>query len=124
MRSLFCSHLNNLMQLCFSHRTERSKAYRTTYSHLSDYSTRKGQTTVSDGYQEMYLGYHDHPKAITPQAFAQIEAIIQASLICTYCLTGYTPANPQVAENVCLACLQKRRSNSPTNLSFVGEVPS
>src|SRR5712692_6502801 len=76
------------------------------------------------GYKEVYLDYHSHPQAITAQAYAQIEAIIKAHLICTYCCTGYTDISPQVAENVCLACFQKHRTNSPKHLLFVGEVPS
>jgi hypothetical protein len=77
------------------------------------------------GYKEVYLDYHDnHPQAITPQAYEQIVAIIKAHLICKHCLNGYTPDNPQVAENVCLGCFKKHRTNSPTNLTFVGEVPS
>ena len=78
-----------------------------------------------DRYKEVYLDYHDnHPQAITPQAYEQIVAIIKAHLICKHCLNGYTPDNPQVEENVCLACFTKYRTNSPTNLIFVSEVPS
>jgi len=79
---------------------------------------------VREDYKEVYLEYHGHPQAITPQAYEQIRAIIKAHLICVYCLHGYTQANPCVAENVCLACFLKRRTNSPTNLIFVGEIPS
>lgn len=79
----------------------------------------------SDGYKEIYLDYHDsHPKAITPQAYEQIVAIIKAHLICKYCLRGYTQENPQVAENVCLGCFKAHRTTSPTSLIFVSEVPS
>ena len=78
-----------------------------------------------DRYKEVYLDYHDnHPQAITPQAYEQIVAIIKAHLICKHCLNGYTLDNPQVAENVCLGCFQKHRTNSPTKLIFVSEVPS
>src|SRR5438105_10865027 len=76
------------------------------------------------GYQEIYLDYHGHPQAITPQAYEQIVAIIKAHLICVYCCNGYSQENPQVAENVCLGCFLKARTNSPTDLTFVGEVPS
>ena len=75
-------------------------------------------------YKEIYLESTSHILAITPQAYDQIEAIVKASLICTFCLKGYTQENPQVAENVCLGCFLKRRTNSPTNLIFVSEVPS
>ena|GEM_PF-1469931 len=75
-------------------------------------------------YKEIYLESTSHPLAITPQAFEQIRAIVQAHLICTYCHKGYTPDNPQVAENVCLGCFLKHRTDSPTDLIFVAEVPS
>ena len=76
------------------------------------------------GYEEIYLESRGHPHAITLEAYEQIIAIIKAHLICVYCRKGYTQENPQVAENVCLGCFQKHRTNSPTNLTFVGEVPS
>ncbi len=76
------------------------------------------------GYKEVYLDYHGHPYAITPQAYEQIVAIIKAHLICAYCFRGYTQENPQVSENVCLGCFKKHRTNSPTKLIFVEEVPS
>src|SRR2546428_2581891 len=76
------------------------------------------------GYKEVYLERHGRPQAITLEAYVQIQAIIEASLICVYCLKGHTKENPQVAEKVCLGCFLKRRTNSPTNLSFVSEVPS
>jgi hypothetical protein len=77
-----------------------------------------------DHYKEIYLESTGHPLAITPQAYEQIVVIAQAHSICTYCFKGYTQENPCVAENVCLGCFLKRRTNSPTNLIFVGEVPS
>jgi hypothetical protein len=79
---------------------------------------------VREDYKEVYLEYHGHPQAITPQAYEQISAIIKAHRICVYCLHGYSQENPCVAENVCLACFLKRRTTSPTNLIFVSEVPS
>jgi len=79
---------------------------------------------VREDYKEIYLESRGHPHAITLEAYEQIIAIIKAHLICVYCLKGYTKENPQVAENVCLGCFLKRRTNSPTNLRFVNEVPS
>jgi hypothetical protein len=79
---------------------------------------------VREDYKVIYLESTGHPLAITPQAYEQIAAIVQVNLICTYCLKGYTQENPQVAENVCLGCFLKRRTNSPTDLMFVGEVAS
>ncbi len=91
---------------------------------MSGHPTKKGLTTVKEDYKEIYLESPGHPLAITPQAYAQIVSIVQAQSICKYCYTGYTETNPQVAENVCLRCFQKHRTNSPTNLTFVCEVPS
>src|SRR5438876_588571 len=85
---------------------------------------RKGATAVREDYKEIYLESTSHPLAITPQAYEQIVAIAQAHRLCTSCLKGYTQENPCVAENVCLGCFLKRRTNPPTNLTFVGEVPS
>src|SRR5437899_1767463 len=79
---------------------------------------------MRDDYKEVYLESTSHPIAITPQAYEQIVAIVQAHRICTCCLKGYTQENPQVAENVCLRCFKKHRTNSPTNLIFVGAVLS
>lgn len=79
---------------------------------------------MREDYKEIYLEGTSHPIAITPQAYEQIVAIIKANLICAYCLKGYTQENPQVAENVCKACFLKHRTNTPTNLIFVSEVPS
>ncbi len=76
------------------------------------------------GYKEVYLERHGRPQAITLQAYEQIQAIIQAHLICTYCCVGYTDANPQVAENVCVACFLKHRDQPPRDLTFLGEVAS
>lgn len=76
------------------------------------------------GYKEVYLDYHGHPQAITLEAYEQISAIITANLICMYCCNGYTDANPQIAENVCLACFLKHRDTPPRDLSFLGAVPS
>src|SRR3989442_14105688 len=91
---------------------------------MSRHPNEKGETTVRDDYKEIYLESTGHPLAITPQAYEQIVAIAQAHRICTYCFNGYTQENPCVAENVCLQCFLQRRTNSPTNLIFVGEVPS
>jgi len=79
---------------------------------------------VRDDYKQVYLESTSHPLAITPQAYEQIVTIAQANRICTHCLNGYTQENPQVAENVCLGCFLQRRTTSPTDLKFVGEVPS
>src|SRR5436305_11878216 len=53
-----------------------------------------------DNYKEIYLDYHGHPQAITPQAYEQIVAIIKAHLICKHCLRGYTQENPQVNDRI------------------------
>ncbi len=79
---------------------------------------------MKDDYKVLYLESTSHPLAITPQAYEQIVAIAQAHLICTYCFKGYMQENPQVAENVCLHCFLQHRTNTPTNLLFVSEVPS
>lgn len=80
---------------------------------------------MRDDYKLIYLESTSHPLAITPQAYEQIATIAKAHLICTHCLNGYTQDNPQVAENVCLACFTKwRQRNNQTSLTFVGEVPS
>src|SRR6266487_4331511 len=89
---------------------------------MSSHPDEKGEPSMrGDYYKEIYLESTGHPLAITPQAYEQIVALAQAHRICTYCHQGYTDTNPQVAENVCLGCFQKRRTNSPTNLIFVGE---
>jgi hypothetical protein len=77
-----------------------------------------------DNYKEVYLESTSHPLAITPKAFDQIAAIVKAHLICTFCYKRHMPDNPQVAENVCLGCFKKHRTNRPTDLIFVEEVPS
>ncbi len=41
-----------------------------------------------------------------------------------YCCNGYTDANPQLAENVCLACSLKHPDTQPRDLTFLGEIPS
>ena len=75
-------------------------------------------------YKEIYLESTGHPLAITPQAYEQIVAIAQAHRLCTYRLQGFTQENPCVSENVCLGCFLQRRTNQPTNLIFVSDVPS
>ena len=75
-------------------------------------------------YKEIYLESTSHPLAITPQAYEQIVAIAQAHRLCTFCLKGFTQENPCVSENVCLGCFLQRRTNQPTNLIFVSDVPS
>jgi hypothetical protein len=92
---------------------------------MSSHPYERGELTMrGDHYKEIYLETTSHALAITPQAYEQIVAIAQAHRICTYCFEGYTQENPQVAENVCLRCFLKRRTNTPTNLIFVGQVPS
>lgn len=78
---------------------------------------------MSEPYKEVYLDYRGRAYTITPQAYEQINAIIQASLICQFCYKGYTTKNPQVAENVCLSCyLVQKKDNLPKGFHFVGEV--
>jgi len=86
---------------------------------------QKGKPTLRDAYKEIYLEGTSHPVAITTQAYEQIIAIAQANRLCTHCLRGYTDTNPQVAENVCLACFQKHRErDNRTRLTFARIVPS
>jgi hypothetical protein len=78
-----------------------------------------------DDYKEIFLESTSHPVAITPEAYEQIVVIAQANRLCAHCLKGYTQANLQVSENVCLACFQKRRAkDNQTQLTFAGTVPS
>lgn len=77
-----------------------------------------------EGYKEIYLEYRSRPYIVTPQAYEQVKAIIQASLICKFCLRAYSEANPQVAENVCLGCFLLHRDVPPRDLTFVGEATS
>jgi len=67
---------------------------------------------MRDDYKQVYLESTSHHLAVTQQAYEQISAIIKAHLICTYCNQGYSQANPQVAENVCLGCFTKHRTNT------------
>src|SRR5713101_898380 len=87
---------------------------------------KKGVNSVNPkDYKEVYLEHRDHhPQAITLEAYEQIIAIIKANLICTYCCKGYTDQRPQIAENVCLACFFTHRDQPPSDLTFLGEVPS
>ncbi len=75
-------------------------------------------------YKEVYLERHGRPQAITIQAYEQIQAIIQAHLICVYCCIEYTNERPQVAENVCVGCFLKHRDQPPRDLTFLGEIAS
>ncbi len=79
---------------------------------------------MSGDYKEIYLASTNHPLAITPQAYEQIVTTAYAHLICMYCHKRYMQDTPQVAENVCLRCFKKHRTNRPTDLIFVAEVPS
>ncbi len=79
---------------------------------------------MSEDYKLLYLESTGHPLAITPQAYEQIVTIAYAHLICSYCSRRHTQETPQVAENVCLRCFLQHRTNTPTKLLFIGEVPS
>ncbi len=61
------------------------------------------------------LNYDEY--AISDEAYMQIKAIADANRVCGKCERAYTPENPNVAENMCLACFQER--NGYKRLTYV-----
>lgn len=79
------------------------------------------------GFKEIYLDYRSHPYTVTVEAYEQIKAIIEGSLICSMCSKSYTQENPMIAVNVCLSCfLQDKRAYNqlPDGFRLVSEVPT
>src|SRR5205085_1938078 len=55
---------------------------------------------------------------ITDEAYAQILAIVDNAKLCGRCQQPYRTDNPQVAQNLCLACFQKKYQHK--GLTYVG----